>query len=266
VKIGEYELDSNDSAEANKIITDFLNYTCVIINGDVSYNNGRSFLEDKQYRLNIDSSRYVGIKLRYDKMFRHENEFLVRDIRTKIGLANYGIKRINGFPMDSSKWRDGDCLISDWGHVDQKTDLYTLTSDSISQQDKVIFLGELGKNAALSYALGLWDRRSSNFVWDKNEKKIISIDHESISEEEIDKAITTAIANIAVKFFDANWYMDKELKLTFVAGFESVWSEIVMNRIEIGIIFDKYTIGKKESFLKRISQSSTLPLALIMMQ
>jgi len=265
VKIGERELNDTDSIEANKIISEFLNMSCSIINGDMSFISGRSFQEDKQYRLNINNIRYVGIKLRYDKPFRHDNEFLVRDIRTKIGLPNYTIKRVKGFPMGGEKWRDGDCLLSDWGTIGQKTDLQTLSPDSISHE-RIIFLEELGKNAALSYALGLWDRGSSNFVWDKKDKKIISIDHESLSNDPIDENITASIANIIVKFFGANWYANEELKLTFESGFNSVWAEIIKNRLEIIGIFETYAKSKKETFLARITKSSSLPLSLIMMQ
>jgi len=265
MKIGIHELNEEDSAKANAIISEFFGTPCSIIEGDTSYNNGRSFVADKQYRLNINGIRHVGIKLKYDVAFRHENEFLVRDIRVKIGVSNTMIKKIRGFPMDGQKWRDTDCLISDWGPMGQREDLQTLLPSVISH-DKTIFLEELGKVSAFSYALGLWDRRPSNFVWDKNEKKMISIDHEALVDDEIDVNITASLSNVIVKFFGANWYADKDLKLTFESGFNTIWAEMVRKRAEIADIYDVYTKGKKELFMQRIFKSSAIPLGLIMMQ
>jgi|GEM_PF-4558425 hypothetical protein len=265
MKIGDHELNETDSIEANRIISEFLNQPSSIIGGDRSYGNGRSFQEDKQYRLNIDNTRYIGLKLEYDKGFRHENEFLVRDIRMKIGLPNSTIKRINGFPMDGQKWREGECLLSDWDVIGQRIDLQNLTPAMVSQ-DKVVFLEELGKNSALSYTLGIWDRSANNFVWDKTNKKIISIDHEALTDNEIDVSITASLSNIMMKFFGPNWYTDKDSRLTFESGFNSIWAEIVKQRNDIVIIYDNYTIGKKHLFLQRISKSSAVPLSLIMMQ
>lgn len=264
MKIGDRELGEADSIEANRIISEFFNQSCSIIIGDKPDDTGgRSFLEDKQYRLKIDNGHYVGIKREFDKGFRHENEFLVRDIRIHLNMPNYEIKQIKGFPMDGPKWRDDDCLLSDWGRIGQRISLKTLLPNSISQ-NKIVFLEELGRNSALSYALGLWDRSTSNFVWDEKEGKIFSIDHESLSSEDLDRQITAELSNVIMKFYDYDWYEDQNLKLTFESGFDAVWADIVKKRAEIVAVFEKYTVNKKQSFLNRISKSSGIPKSIIM--
>jgi len=266
MKIGPYELESSDASEANRHISEFLNITSEISLGDKAYSNGRSFLEDKQYRLIIDNLRHVGIKLQYDKQFSHKVEFIVRDVRNLIGMKGYTIKTMQGFPMNGKKWREGNCLLSDWGPKDRRIDLHTLNASTINTRDKTKFLEELGKNFALSYALGLWDRRESNFVWDVQDKIIISIDHESLSDEEIEQDIPRGFFVILNNFFNPNWHLDQEMKLTFQGGFGEIWSKILSNRNLIAEIIHNYGfVFKKNAFTKRISKPSTIPWALLTM-
>ena len=263
MKIGQYELGDVDSKEVNRIISEFLNQPSIVDGGDRSYGNGRSFQEDKHYKLSINNSRYAGVKLEYGSGYSHDIEFLVRDVRTEINMPNSTIKKIQGFPMDGEKWREGVCLLSDWDVIGRRIDLLNLMPNMISQ-DKWAFLEELGKNSALSYALGIWDRSMNNFVWDNQNRNIISIDHEALVSTGVDETVTSGLSNVTVKFFGHNWYADKDSKLTFESGFNSIWAKIVRQRENIISIYNSYKIDKVTLFTQRISSPPTVPLSLIM--
>ncbi len=264
MKIEEYELDEKDAIQANCIISDFINYTCQVIDGG-AHGMGRSILEDKQYRLNIDNQRYASVKLRYDKNTSHRVELVVNEIRHKLKLPNYDIKRISGFPMNGDKWRQGDCLLIDWGVQNTRIDLAHLEPSSLSEEEKNIFLKDLARNAALSCALGLWDRNIRNFVWDKADKKLISIDHESFSIKDVDMKIFREIANIMIKFFGTKWHIDKTRKTIFTEIFLKTWHDIDEIKTEIFKIFKKhqcYTTG----LIPRIEKGPVAPLKIITRQ
>ena len=80
MKIGKYDLNEKDAIRISKILSDFHNITCHVIEG-VANDAGRSGQENKQYRLNIDNQKYTSVKLRYDEHSSHLAELVVNDIR-----------------------------------------------------------------------------------------------------------------------------------------------------------------------------------------
>lgn len=264
MKIGEYDIDDTDELKINTILSDFLNFTCTVVGGTPN-GAGRSVKEDKQYRLNIDNKRHASVKLRYDKQSYHQVELIVNEVRDKLGMTNYDVKRISGFPMNGEKWRKGDCLLIDWGIQNTRTDLATLNPEYLSQEEKDIFFEEIAVNAAFAYCLGLWDRENRNFVWDKTDKKIISIDHESLLIEDVDLSIPTGISNVLTKFFGENWYDDKTMRTNFTNSFSSMWYSIAKIKTEISEIFEKYDRSPNAFPISRIDKGPNIPLGLIMM-
>ena len=264
MKIGEHDINNTDLLKINIILSNFFNFTCNVIDG-IAAGIGRSVNEDKQYRLNINNDLYASVKLRYDNVSYHQIELLVHDVREILGLANYDVKRIPGFPMNGEKWRQGDCLLIDWGIQNNRIDLVTLEPTQLSAEDTRILFEGIATNAALAYCLGLWDRNNRNFVWDKTDKKLISIDHESFIKENYNNTIPSEISSVLTKFFGDNWYDDDEQKNDFTNIFSLMWYEIAKKQEAITEIFEKYEQSSAISVLDRIKKGPAIPLGLIMM-
>ena len=263
MKIGKYDLNEKDAIRISKILSDFHNITCHVIEG-VANDAGRSGQENKQYRLNIDNQKYTSVKLRYDEHSSHLAELVVNDIRKELKLENYKVKRISGFPMNGDKWRTGDCLLIDWGIQNSRVDLNCLDPSSLNSEDKEVFFEEIATNGAMAYALGLWDRGNRNFVWDKTKRKIISIDHENFTNLEIDLEIPDGIASVMTRFFGINWYEDKKRKTRFTEIFSKMWYVIAEIKDTINKIFQNHGYQTK-SLIPRIEKGPSIPLSLIMM-
>lgn len=263
MKIGEYEIDDGDHLRINAVLSDFMGYTCKVLDG-IAAGTGRSVKEDKQYRLNINNQNFASVKLKYDANTSHLAEYVVNEVRDMLAIGNYKVKRISGFPINGDKWRGGDCLLIDWGTRNRRIDLDSLNPSSLNEDELEKLFDEVAKNGAFAYALGLWDRDNRNFVWDNADKKIISIDHEVFSRQEVDQEISAGIANVMTKFFDVNWYEKEDLETRFKEKFSGMWYAIAEIKSEIEKIFQKHGYQAR-SLIPRINKGPGIPLSLIML-
>jgi len=263
MKIGEWELDVDEESKANEIVSRFLNSETKIIEGNAP--SGRAGKEDKNYCLTTSIKNNVGIKLPFNKRSDPEVEFLVNEVRELLGVTGYKIEKIDGFPMDHDKWKGGDVLITDWGSEGIRTNLRELSSFDIAG-DETIFLEEFAINAAISCFLGLWDREPRNFVWDKNLKKIISIDHETLSRKPFDWDVFSSLSKVLTKFFGEFWYDTQELKLRFESSFSSTWYKMGTKKAEIIEIYEKNHFTVRKNLVdQRLKKNPSFPLSNIMM-
>jgi len=263
MKIGEWELDGSEESEANEIVSGFLNSETKIIEGNAP--SGRAGKEDKNYCLTTSIKNNVGIKLPYNKISDPEVEFLVNEVRELLGVTGYKTKKIDGFPMDHDKWKRGNVLITDWGPEGARTNLRELNSSDIAG-DEIVFLKEFASNAAISCFLGLWDREPRNFVWDKNLKKIISIDHETLSKKLFDVDVFSSLSKVMKKFFGDSWYDTTDLKLQFEGSFSSTWYEMGEKKAEIIEIYKKNNFTYRKNLVdQRLERNPSFPLSNIMM-
>ena len=129
-----------------------------------------------------------------------------------------------------------------------------------------IFLEQFAANAAFSCFLGLWDREPRNFVWDKNMKKIISIDHESLSRRPFDLEVFSNLSKVPKKFFGEFWYDNENLKLQFSSSFSKTWYKMAENKDEILAIYDNNHFNQSKNFISlRIKKDPSFSLSNIMM-
>jgi len=263
MKIGEWELAEDDQNAANRIVSSFLNSDTKIIKGEAP--SGRAGKEDMNYCLTTNIKNNVGIKLPFNKKSDPEVEFLVNQVRELLGIASFKIEKIDGFPMDDKKWRKGYVLMSDWGPEDVRINLRELDPVNIMGDEKN-FLHEFAVNAAMSCFLGIWDREPRNFVWDKNMKKIISIDHESLSRKPFDWDIFFSLSKVPKKFFGEFWYDKEDLKLQFSSSFSETWYKMAINKDPILKIYLNNNFTQSKNFIsQRMKKEPNFLLSNIMM-
>ena len=122
----------------------------------------------------------------------------------------------------------------------------------------------IATNVGLAYCLGLLDREMCDFVWDKTDKKLISIDHELFLEESQDREIIVSNSLTLMDFFGYKWYHNKKEKDIFTNAFLSMWDKIIKKQDEILKIFKENNFTTGTLILKRIKDGSQIPLDLIM--
>lgn len=205
MNIGEHVLTDEDNDKVNKILTDFFNAEVKILNGDVPNVPGRTIKNGQCYRLEVSNGNHVGVKLKFNAQTDFDNEIIVNEARSILKMPSFCVTTISGFPINGLKWRKGWCLLSDWGKKGTRINLEKMPSTPPVGKE-ITFLQQLGYNAAFCFLLGLWDREQRNFVWDTNEGKIISIDHETLSRNLMDQTILSEISKTIKRFYSSRNY------------------------------------------------------------
>ena len=246
MKIGRYDVRGDDETNANKIVSAFLKRDSKITGGFAP--GGKNSLNDRHYCLNTDVLQNVGIKRKSHDICDLNVELVVRDIRERLAFTRYKIERISGFPINGDRWRKECLLISDWGKEGSRTDLRVLAKNN-SGFNREKFLREFAVNSALSCFLGFWDRALRNFVWDNDEEKIISIDHERLYSEIINTELYERLSGCIKEFYGTNWYDADDNKEVFSHAFRITWECVISNIDEIGDICKRYGFSKVAELL-----------------
>lgn len=259
MKIGNYELSTEENERVNKIISDFLGSAHTVIEGKPPP-SGRS-ANDRQYVLNVDNTRYVSVKRVYDSPDNIKWELLMSQMRPLLSLPHYKVTKERDFPLPS--WRNEDYVIMDWGGIDKR---FPISNPRVSQSlidNRNCLLAQMGNVAAQNYLFATSDRKQEHFVWDIEENNLFSIDHEIPTTN--NNEVLDYFRNELRAKFGNNWYDDPTSRELFSERFLAVWSIAEQQKAMIVSSYANHGLSSfSNGFSERLSRGSQPALQRIM--
>ena len=261
IKIGNHELSEDETRTVNDIVTSFLGEEHKVISG-ATPKYGRSKGNNTHYCLKIDDGNIVSVKLAFNAAPEIiQWELFMGVIRQLLSIPHYRIEKKNNFPL--SNWKNQDFIIFEKGPEGNRNNLDSKEIQQSINENKEIFLTQIAKLAALNYLFGISDRSMFNFVWDKKEKVLYSIDHEILANS--DEDVPSDIKKRICSFLPNNWFDDEGLRTKFTESFLEIWQKVVDEEAEIIGTFALYELQKHSGkFLERIKKGSQWVLQRIM--
>lgn len=259
MKIGNYELNEDESRKVNEILSKFLGSSHVVIEGKPPP-SGRSS-NDKQFVLNVDNIRHVSVKRAYDTPDNIKWELFMADARIILGLPHYKLTKEVDFPI--STWKDTEYIIIDWGNIDRR---FPISHPNVQQsliENRETFLSQLGNIAAQNHLFATADRKNEHFIWDLDDKVLFSIDHEIPASTDIE--VLDYFRNDLKQKFGINWYDTESQRDLFLKNFQATWLVAEQQKSQIVSNYTKYGLDAYSTkFLERMSIGSLQALQRIM--
>jgi len=260
LKIGTYELTTEETETVNKIIGSFLDSPSTVIEG-VPPDEGSSRNNGNQYRLNVNDERYVSVKLSQHALDSINRELFTAETRELLNIPHYKVQKENNFPLPT--WKKKDYIIIDWGPKDKRFHIGRSEVQQSLKDNNERFLEQMGIATTQNYLFGISDRKKEHFIWDLDDYFLFSIDHELLTDNPHE--VTNYFNNELKNLFGEKWFDEEKLSTIFSNSFNTIFETAENNRDAIVNAYLRHNLSQHNAgFINRLIVGSQAVLQRLM--